>query len=168
MKVGWFVAMASVFYFFVVALFWPIERQIMPATTPSVDRDGYEQMVVEFSDNHVAVRVPTTIALQEKGLAGVAELPDDEGMLWFFSPAQRQVFWMKGMIMPLDIIWINSNHIVSITANAKPPVDPASSDLPLLDPGVPVDSVLEVAAGFAIRHSLQVGDVVSVDPAPQW
>ena len=100
MRVGWFVLLASVFYLMIVALFWPIEKQVLPATSRKVAASGYAQGEVVFSDDHLHVRIPTTIQLQEKGLAGVSSLNDTEGMLWEYHPAERVAFWMKGMMMP--------------------------------------------------------------------
>lgn len=162
MKVGWFVAIASAFYIFVVALFWPIERQILPSSGPTTDRNGYQHRVVQFSDSHVFARVPTTESLKELGLGGVSTLADDEGMLWVFTTPQRATFWMKGMLIPLDFIWIENNRIVNLTAQAAPPIDPISTDLPILDSGVPVDAVLEVAGGYIERHTLNIGDLVDI------
>lgn len=161
MKAGWFVAMAGTFYLFVVAIFWPIERQILPRRGPAIASDGYQRRTVQFSDRHVYVRVPTTEALKELGLAGATGLADDEGMMWVFLSPQRATFWMKGMLIPLDFIWLRNNQIVNIMADVQPPVDPTSTDLPILDSGVPVDAVLEVAGGFAERYHLRVGDVVN-------
>lgn len=162
MKAGWLVAIATIFYLLVVAMFWPIEKQILPTATRQVLPSGYAQAEVVFSDDHLRVRIPSTAKLQEKGLAGVDYLSDDEGMLWIYAPPERAVFWMKGMLIPLDFVWINSGHIVDLTENVQPPISAVSTDLPIIDPGVPVDGVLEVAAGYVQRHTLKVGDAAGI------
>lgn len=163
MRAGWFVAIAAAFYVFVVMLFWPIEKKVIPERTRRVAASGYAQAEVVFSDDHLSVRVPSTIQLQERGLAGVAQLTDDEGMLWIYDPPARVSFWMKGMLIPLDFVWISDGHIIELTENVPPPVSAVSTDLPIYEPGVPVDGVLEVAAGFADRHGLKVGDSVQIE-----
>lgn len=162
MRAGWFVAIAASFYVFVVAIFWPVEKKVFPTSSRKVTASGYAQATVIFSEDHVRVRIPTTAKLQEKGLAGVASLSDDEGMLWEYDAPSRVSFWMKGMLMPLDFIWINSGRIVDIAEDVQPPVSSFSTDLPIIDPGVPVDGVLEVAAGYVQRHHVRVGDAVEV------
>jgi len=162
MKAGWFVAIAASFYVFVVAVFWPIEKKIISPSPRKVAASGYAQATVIFSDDHVRVRIPTTAKLQEKGLAGVAQLADDEGMLWVYNTPSRVSFWMKGMLMPLDYIWLNRGRVIDVTENVPAPDSAFSTDLPIIDPGVPVDGVLEVAAGYVQRHQVKVGDAVEV------
>ncbi|MEK7636990.1 MAG: DUF192 domain-containing protein [Patescibacteria group bacterium] len=163
MKTGWFIAVAGSFYLFVVALFWPVEKQMAASGRLAVDANGYGRATVVFSDASVHALVPTTTALQELGLAGRTQLTDVEGMLWIFDPPQRPSFWMKGMIIPLDFVWLNSGRIVDLTSDVSPPIDPSSTNMPIIEPIVPVDRVLEVAAGFASRHGLRVGDEARVD-----
>ncbi len=163
MKTGWFVAIAAVFYLFVVVLFWPIEKQLVKVNGSTVDRAGYGRATVIFSDTSVRALVPTTTALSQLGLGGRTELSDGEGMLWVFAPAARPAFWMHGMVVPLDFIWIQRNQIVDLTTDVPPPADPTSTDIPQYEPTVPVDHVLEVAAGFAARHNVHVGDLVQID-----
>lgn len=164
MKVGWLIIFASTFYLFVVVLFWPIEKQVM-TTTHRVPADGYERATVMFSDSHVAVRIPMTKALQEQGLGGVTHLSSTEGMMWRFNPAQRVTFWMHGMLIPLDFLWVQAGQIVAIDASVPAPTDPTSTDIPYLDPGVPVDGVIEVVDGYAAEHGISVGSQVQVVPA---
>ncbi len=162
MKAWWLIVIVTVFYLFVVNLFWPIEKKVLPPSTRKTAANGYAQAEVIFSDQHLRVRVPTTVQLQEKGLAGVDTLSDSEGMLWIYTAPQRVAFWMKGMLIPLDFVWISDGHIVDLTENVPPPASAVSTDLPIIDPGVPINDVLEVAGGYVQRHSLKVGDVAQV------
>lgn len=163
MNIKWLIGMATAFYCFVVALFWPVERQILSTNDARVDQQGYATARVVFSEEHVVARVPTTLQLQERGLAGVTSLPDSEGMLWRYDPPQRVAFWMKGMVMPIDFLWLSDGHIVDLTERVQPPASPVSTDLSIIDPGVPVDGVLEVAAGFVQRHGLKIGDIAQIE-----
>ena len=58
--------------------------------------------------------VATTEEEKEKGLMGIEELPDNEGMLFDYSdePQAELSFWMKNVDIPLDIIFINQDGIV--------------------------------------------------------
>ncbi len=162
MKTGWLVGIAGSFYLFVVVLFWPIEKQVLPAATTRISTTGYAHGEVIFSDEHISVRIPKTNKLQQKGLAGVEHLPDSDGMLWTYQVPQRVAFWMKGMLIPLDFVWIRGGYIVSLTEQVPFPVTSYSTDLPIIDPGIPVDGVLEVAAGYVQRHQLKIGDVAEI------
>ena len=57
-----------------------------------------------------------------KGLKGVEELPKDEGMLFYMDDQlPQQVFTMKGVKIPLDIIFINQDYeVLDAKTNCKP------------------------------------------------
>ncbi|KKR56408.1 MAG: hypothetical protein UT94_C0038G0013, partial [Candidatus Uhrbacteria bacterium GW2011_GWF2_40_263] len=95
----------------------------------------------------VTASVADDLREMKQGLAGVKELSDKEGMLFVYQEKQEEPsYWMKGMMIPIDIIWIDENKIVGVIENI-----PVESDEPLTvyTSSVPVDRVLEVRAGFA-------------------
>lgn len=160
---GWFVALATFFYVGVVIIFWPIERTAMITNQPSVSPNGYGSATVEFSDTSVHAKIPTTTTLKERGLAGQTRLSDSEGMLWIFNEPQRPAFWMKGMLIPLDFIWMREGMVVEVTQNVPAPDNLNTLELPIYEPNVLVDSVVEVPAGFVQRHLINIGDSARLD-----
>ena len=102
-------------------------------------------------------------AERKEGLSGKSSLPEAEGLLFDFG--QKDIFpsfWMRGMLIPIDIIWINDGKITKIDKNLAPPEkDTPESSLKLYYPDKPIDYVLEVNAGFSDKNSLKVGDSVS-------
>lgn len=58
--------------------------------------------------------VATTEEEKERGLMGIEELPENEGMLFDYSdePQAELSFWMKNVDIPLDIIFVNQDGIV--------------------------------------------------------
>lgn len=160
---GWFVAIATIFYVSVVMVFWPFDKTASATNQPKVSAEGYGAGNVEFSDTSVHVRIPTTATLQERGLAGQTRLSDADGMLWNFVEPQRPAFWMKGMLIPLDFIWMREGMVVEVTQNVQAPENLNTLELPVYEPNVQVDAVLEVAAGFVQRHAVQIGDSARLD-----
>ena len=72
-------------------------------------------MKVEIGDKEYNVRVAKTEEERSKGLQGVEELPENEGMLFIFDEPQTVGFWMKDTLIPLDIIFINDDmEVLSI------------------------------------------------------
>ena len=70
---------------------------------------------------------------------------------------------MKGMLIPIDIIWINDGKITQITKEVQPPAEgTADRELPLLIPDGLVDYVLEVAGGFSEKNKVGVGTAVDL------
>lgn len=65
---------------------------------------------------------------------------------------------MKGMLIPIDILWIREGKIVAINASIAPP---RSHETPAIVSHV-ADLVLEVPAGFALEMGIKVGQAVHV------
>ncbi len=129
--------------------------------TAQTSRSGYAHGQVVFSSQAVHVLIPLTKALQEKGLGGRSALSDHEGMLWVYPSPVNPTFWMHGMIIPLDFIWLNRGIVVDITKNVPPPAT-ANAQPEILQPGAYVDGVLEVPAGFADRYQIAIGSQAEI------
>ena len=68
-----------------------------------------------------------TDVLRVQGLSGRTSLPSSLGMLFIFDRASEQCFWMKDMLLPLDMIWLDSSkRIVKIEHNVDPSTYPDS------------------------------------------
>lgn len=75
---------------------------------------------IEIGDKTYKVREAHTEEEKEKGLQGIKELPEDEGMLFYFNPPQEVAMWMKDTLIPLDIIFINEDMEVMSVAKGEP------------------------------------------------
>ncbi len=98
-----------------------------------------------------AVRTPERLY---QGLSYRRELPEGRGMLFFMPGKEVQSFCMRGMRIPLDLIWISDGRVAGVTRNV-PPTFPGE----LVSPTA-VGQVLEVPGGFADRHGIKTGDRV--------
>ena len=96
-----------------------------------------------------------------KGLSDRDSLGEKSGM--YFDLGERRVatFWMKGMLFPIDIIWIDDGKIVYVVKNASVPTE---NNIPTFTSDKPATHILEVNSGFAKKHSIEVGDRVEVKP----
>ena len=71
--------------------------------------------------HHFKVEVASTPAQQERGLMFRTEMGKDEGMIFPEDPPRMASFWMKNTVIPLDIIFIGTDHrIMNVSANATP------------------------------------------------
>lgn len=75
---------------------------------------------IEIGDRTYKVREAKTEEEKEKGLQGITELPEDEGMLFYFDPPEDVSMWMKGTLIPLDIIFINKDKEVVYVGEGIP------------------------------------------------
>lgn len=105
---------------------------------------GRHKMLVEVA------RKPAELAF---GLMKIKSLPGTEGMLFIMPRAQRQLFWMKDTLLPLDILFLASNGTIT---HIYPNAAPGSLDF-IASPGI-AKGVLEIEAGMASRWGLKAGD----------
>ena len=95
---------------------------------------------------------------RQQGLMFRESLADDHGMLFVFQYEDKYGFWMKNMLIPLDIIWISKDmRVVDISTNVQPCSDTCDN----ITPKKAVKYVLEVKSGFVNKHKLRLGDKVS-------
>ena len=107
----------------------------------------------------VSLKVSQTPSEQELGLGGVQSLNPNEGMLFLYdkNTPKEQIFWMKGMFIAIDIIWVLKDKVVHIEHNVMPPKTVLATKLPTYGHGVVADKVLEFKAGFAKKNAIKVG-----------
>ena len=134
------------------------ENNVLTASTP----EPIKKYSLSISDKNILVELADTPEKKALGLGERDSLPKEEGMLFIYEQKTPSVFWMKGMRFPLDIIWIADGKVAQIDANV--PHEPGVSDYNLKRyiSNQPVDSVLEVNAGFAEEHNIQIGDTVTL------
>ena len=106
----------------------------------------------------VDVEVARTPEAQAKGLGGRPSLEKGTGMLFPYDKPDYRIFWMNGMLMPLDILWVRAGRIVAIEAKIPPP----AANMPLAVFSHVADLVLEVPAGYAHEMGIRVGQPVRV------
>lgn len=106
----------------------------------------------------VTLEIADTQELRSQGLSGRENLGDYQGMLFVFDTQGQYSFWMKDMLIPLDIIYINyAGYIVDI----KEKLLPCSKDDCLsLKSEQPFLYVLEVNGGFVEINKIKIGNAV--------
>jgi len=115
---------------------------------------------VEFPKQDITytVDIARSAGEKERGLAGREDLAPGTGMVFIYESATKARFWMKGMVIPIDIIWINEGEVVHIESNVLPPTQ-TNGALPLYTPSTEANLVLEITAGEVEKHGISVGDL---------
>ena len=109
----------------------------------------------------LAVSVADNSLEYQQGLSGVKDLGDFEGKLFVFPKEGYYSMWMKDMLFPIDIIWINDGlKVVHTEENVTPDTFPDS-----FTSDEPARFVLEVNAFFVESEKIQEGDDVIVPPS---
>jgi hypothetical protein len=116
----------------------------------------YAQGSVCIKENCFQVELAKTDAQRDRGLMYRKELDKDKGMLFIFDKEGVYPFWMKNTLIPLDIIWIDSNNkVVFIGQNVQPC---KSLICPSITPQAKAKYVLEVNAGVCKEADLKLVD----------
>ena len=94
------------------------------------------------------------------GLSGRESLAPRTGMLFIFETGVTSFFWMKGMLFPLDFVWVSVDcRVVDITRNVPAP-EPDATNLPLYSSTETAAYNFEINGGEADAYGLAVGDAV--------
>ncbi|SHH18567.1 DUF192 domain-containing protein [Marivita hallyeonensis] len=89
---------------------------------------------------------------RSRGLMFVEDMPRMFGMLFVYDREQTVSFWMKNTLIPLDMIFADSEGVVQrIHSNAVP------GDLTAIPGGSNIQFVLEINGGMADRLGMDVG-----------
>ena len=109
-----------------------------------------------FKNDCFTVELAKTTAEQEKGLMNRTELDQNKGMLFIFNTVGVYPFWMKNTLIPLDMIWLDSNNKIVFIA---PNVQPCKTLIcPNINPLVSAKYVLEINAGSSQKIGIKIGD----------
>ena len=113
-----------------------------------------------FSENCFKVEIASTSEELSKGLMFRENLEKNSGMLFIFPENGIYGFWMKNTLIPLDIIWINSDKkIIFIEHNIQPCQENACESFTSNETA---KYVLELNAGTAEKVGLKIGDEVEL------
>ncbi|MFT4261278.1 MAG: DUF192 domain-containing protein [Candidatus Woesearchaeota archaeon] len=122
----------------------------------NLNEEGYDQKTMCFNENCFDVLVPLTNELKQQGLMYVESLEDDKGMLFVFEREARHSFWMKNTLIPLDMIWLNSDlEVVHIEKAIPCTQDPCRVYTPLAN----ALYVLEINQGLSEELNITIGSV---------
>lgn len=112
---------------------------------------------------HTTENIPIIVEIADspeewaQGLVSREHLAEDAGMLFVFPDEAERTFWMKDTLIPLDLIFVNSEkEIVKITT-APPCLD---DPCPTYTSNAPAKYVVEVNAGFAERNGIIEGTII--------
>lgn len=115
---------------------------------------------VELGGETIKLEVAQTVEQQAIGLMYRQDLPKNRGMLFPMNPPRVPRFWMKNVVIPLDMIFVRDGNISAI-AHEVPPCE--EDPCPTYTPKVLIDQVIELKGGRAKELGLEIGDPVSVE-----
>lgn len=93
-----------------------------------------------------------------RGMMHRPQLPADRALLFIFAKPGKYTFWMLNVQVPLDIVWMDRNRVITeIVRNAEP-----CPEKPCRSYGTSEQSqfVLEFAGGAADKYGLAPGQAI--------
>jgi len=117
-----------------------------------LDRDFNKKSIIISSNiicAHFRVWLAENPKQQSRGLMHIRELPEHTGMLFIYSEEKMRAMWMKNTLIPLDMIFIRNEGIVSSIVHTTEPLS-----LKSIRSIEPVQYVLELNSGMAKNLNL--------------
>lgn len=129
----------------------------------SIGSDEKLATVTLYPENSGPIKVKAEIADSPEeittGLMFRESLPKNRGMLFVFPDSATRNFWMKNMLIPLDMLFISENMTIAKVHHAVPCV---SEPCPLYNSERPVKYVLEVNGNFTGNAGIREGGKIKL------
>lgn len=128
----------------------------------TVTTEDYHLRDVKFPNGKVIrVEIMSKMADVMRGMMFRESLAPDRGMLFIHGTPGEYAYWMYQVRIPLDIIWLDQNKLITEISPRTPPCpSDKSSECPKFGGSRRSLYVLEIAAGEAANHKLQLGDKI--------
>ena len=133
---------------------------LLVACTNQETRFLYETTDVFLGDVVVEVEIADTVEKKTFGLMEREALGEFYGMIFFFDEEMPRTFWMKNTLIPLDIIYINSEFEIVKIQEAVPCENDPCATYPSVEP---TKYVVEVNMGFSKDHGIEEGMKISIE-----
>jgi uncharacterized protein len=95
-----------------------------------------------------------------RGLMYRTTLAPDRGMLFVYPRPDHYQTVMYNIVIPLDIIWMDSNRRIVAADENVPPCKTQASKCPKYGGPRIVSFALEIPAGTARKYGLQIGQIL--------
>lgn len=107
--------------------------------------------------------IADTTSTRRTGLSDTDCLPEDRGMLFVFEESSEQNFWMNEMDFGLDIIYIDSDGVITSLHHAEAPAEDETGREEIHQYPGEGQYVLEVNLGWTTERGITAGDTVEFD-----
>lgn len=116
--------------------------------------DDTRPFILENKGIKFSVNIADTDQERVQGLSGTQYLNDDQGMFFIFEKPGYYGIWMKEMMFPIDIIFLDESLIVvDIKKDISPDTYPE-----VFKPRAKAKYVLEINGGVSDKNGFMIGD----------
>lgn len=127
-----------------------------------------QSAVVTFlPDNSTSLTITCKVASSPeqllKGLMYQEKLPKGEGMLFVFDYPRNVSYWMKNVLIPLDIIFLDEDCTVINIENAEVEANASDDELKRYHSVSPAKWVVEINQDLCNSYGIEKGTEVSIE-----
>ena len=115
-----------------------------------------------FGSASFTVELADEPAERSQGLMHRESMAASAGMLFIYERPQRATFWMRNTLIPLDMIFLSDEGVITRIHENAIPLDETT-----IDGGPDVLAVLEINAGLSSALGLKLGDELRHEAMPQ-
>lgn len=138
---------------------------------PSATTGTTNTVTVTLKGEDFALDVAADADSRTQGLMGVAEIPDDGGMIFIFPDAGVRSFWMGHCLTDIDVVFVDPRGIVTAThtMTQEGPIREGESDfayrarLPGYGSRTPAQFAIELKAGTIDRLGITRDERLELD-----
>jgi len=117
----------------------------------------FDSINIKIKDTDYKLEIAKSISQKSTGLSNRTKLCSNCGMIFIFSQEGTLPFWMKDTLIPLDMIWLNSNGKVVDVKNVS-----KTNSLDIIQNSTPAKYVIELNIGDAQKINLKTGDTIDL------
>ena len=126
-----------------------------PQVLPTID--------ATLSSHNLKIMIARTEFEKAKGLMFYTEIASDTGMLFVYNQPQKLSFWMRNTIIPLDLVYLSEDLVVTeFIKNMEPGYGKRVDTLPHYDSENLVQYALELKAGYIEKLGIKIGDRLEI------
>ena len=150
-----------VLFIFLLALGLIIFRQLQRQLDPTPN-SGLNTVTINLNRIPYQLEIAQTDSQRAAGLSNRPSLCTTCGMIFVFDVQSIYPFWMKDTLIPLDMLWLNSDSAIVTILTAVPEPGTPLYQLKLYKNETPARYVIELNAGDSQKLGLKVGDQIDL------
>jgi uncharacterized membrane protein (UPF0127 family) len=116
-----------------------------------------QRVCFDFKNQHVCLRVLKYKEDRQRGFQLVEQIQPNEGLLYWLQDPRSTSFWMKDVLLQLDILFIDKEGRILELVSAEPHCTNT------INPPVNAQYAIELAGGIAKELQLIKGTKLSTD-----
>ena len=120
---------------------------------------GQPKVTLHLGDGIFKARVARTDAQHEKGLSGTRNLAKNQALLFIFADKDQHGIWMKDMMIPIDVVWLDDEKkVIHVEHDVQPDSYPT-----VYRPNGLAKYIVELPAGTARARVIRVGAIAQFE-----